>query len=76
MRRVEFENAIADVLGDDFVRSYIERSSFTEGTAPIIYPWSHVAADRLRERASGIIQKLGVAIGPAEPEHLKPRKRK
>lgn len=76
MNRTELENLLADELGDEFVTSYFDRSPFTEGASPILYPWSMVAAERFRDRARHLLEREGVRLGPPVCDHLKPKPRK
>ncbi len=76
MNRAEFADILADEFGDAFVASYFDRSPFTEGASPIVYPWSGVAAERFRDIAGRVLQREGVRLGPPVCDHLKPKPRR
>jgi len=73
MTRQEFTRTIAEIYGEPFVFSYVQPSGFTEGAHPILYPWSYVAEERLKDRAIVTLRRLGVKLGPVIAEHLKPK---
>lgn len=75
MNRDRFRNIIAEEIGEAFAYSYVDLSEFTDGTNPVLRPWSHVANERLRDMAWKILQREGVKLGPVVAKHLQPKHR-
>lgn len=76
MRRQEFEDLLVDEFGEAFTRSYFERSGFSEGVNPILYPWSYVAEGKFTHEARAFLKRHGVKLGPPILEHLKHRQKR
>jgi hypothetical protein len=76
MNKQEFYDLVADEFGEPFAISYAERSGFTGGDNPVLYPWSLVANDKFSREARKFLQREGVRLGPPVCEHLKPKERK
>lgn len=76
MTRDEFREKLSDRFGEPFTISYFDRSGFSAGDAPVLYPWSYVAESKFKHEAWTFIRGLGVRLGPPILEHLKnPRQR-
>jgi len=73
LTRDQLEAHMVQEFGEPFVISYFERSVFAEGENPILYPWSMVAAERLRREAKHFLEREGVKLGTPICEHLKLR---
>lgn len=76
MNRDRFRDILADEFGEPFAYSYFDRSGFTEGSQPILYPWSLVANDKFKTDARDLLKREGVKLGPPICEHLKPKTRR
>lgn len=75
MRRQEFEGLLIAEFGEAWTISYFQRSGFSEGSTPVLYPWSYVADDKFKQMARKFLAEHGVKLGPPILEHLKPRHR-
>lgn len=76
MTRDEFRQILVEEFSDAFAYSYFDRSEFTPGPTPVLYPWSLVAEDRFRNEARRCLQREGVKLGPPVLDHLKPKTRR
>lgn len=76
MNKQEFYDLVVEEFGELFANSYVERSGFTGGDNPVLYPWSLVANDKFNREARRFLQLQGVRLGPPICDHLKPKERK
>jgi len=73
MNRQQFVDLVVAEFGEPFAISYVERSEFTGGDNPILYPWSMVANDKFRREARRFLEREGVKLGPPRCRHLEPK---
>lgn len=71
----ELRDEIVHVFGEPFAYSYLDRSEFRPGSTPMLRPWSFTAERKFKEEAKHVLERAGVKLLPADPEHLKPKQR-
>jgi hypothetical protein len=75
MTRDEFRRLLVAEFYEEWAISYFDRSDFTEGAHPILYPWSYVANDKFRRDARRFLEREGVKLGAPTVKHLQPKTR-
>lgn len=76
MTRQQLRDEIVHTFGEPFAYSYFDRSEFRPGTPAMLRPWSFTAERKFKEEAKALLEREGVKLLPADPEHLKPKERR